>query len=139
MGDRPQELAGRGQPVGPALGETSLRVTDAQPCLETVDGDVLPVAEARRVCRRMFYSGFFLLPWMWCVNVWLFWPDFRHGDDVVLVKYTRRSAACFAAASAGLAAWLLTFSLGGPGVVGQDVYAQLNMAGWDLQSLGLIF
>lgn len=34
----------------------------------------------------LFYCGFLLLPWMWCVNVWLFWPDFRHGDDAVVLR-----------------------------------------------------
>jgi len=27
-----------------------------------------------------------LLPLMWAVNVWLFWPDFQHGHDPVIAK-----------------------------------------------------
>jgi hypothetical protein len=31
----------------------------------------------------LFYAGWLFLPWLWAVNVWMFWPDFRHGDAVV--------------------------------------------------------
>jgi hypothetical protein len=40
----------------------------------------LPVA-----AHPVFYGGFAFLPFMWAMNVWLFWPDFWHprGDPVV--------------------------------------------------------
>jgi hypothetical protein len=31
----------------------------------------------------LFYAGWLFLPWLWAVNVWMFWLDFRHGDVVV--------------------------------------------------------
>lgn len=32
----------------------------------------------------LFIAGFACLPWLWAVNVWMFWPDFfRAGDPVV--------------------------------------------------------
>lgn len=31
----------------------------------------------------LFLAGFACLPWLWAVNVWMFWPDFKHGDPVV--------------------------------------------------------
>lgn len=34
----------------------------------------------------VFYAGFALLPWLWVMNVWLFWHDFRHGRDSVIQK-----------------------------------------------------
>eukprot|EP00879_Flechtneria_rotunda_P001446 GHRR01001599.1.p1 GENE.GHRR01001599.1~~GHRR01001599.1.p1 ORF type:complete len:101 (-),score=0.03 GHRR01001599.1:1162-1464(-) len=31
----------------------------------------------------LFFAGFALLPWLWAVNVWMFWPGLRQGDPVV--------------------------------------------------------
>ena len=55
------------------------------PPVETVDFDFLPTVQARRTARLYFYVGFFLLPWFWCCNIWLYWPSFlgRDGDPVV--------------------------------------------------------
>lgn len=52
MADRPHELVGNEQLAVAEPAEAQLRVADGQPCVETVDGDVLPSAEARRVCKR---------------------------------------------------------------------------------------
>lgn len=42
------------------------------------------VAALRRAALpALFYAGFAALPWLWAVNVWMFWPDFRSGDVVV--------------------------------------------------------
>ena len=41
--------------------------------VRTVDGWVT-VQHARRLAWRMYVAGFFLLPWAWFVNVWLFRP-----------------------------------------------------------------
>ena len=51
MADRLQELGSERLAVAEPA-EAQLRITDGQPCVETVDGDVLPSGEARRVCRR---------------------------------------------------------------------------------------
>lgn len=34
----------------------------------------------------VFYAGFAFLPWLWLVNVWLFWHEFRAGQDLVIQK-----------------------------------------------------
>lgn len=52
VADRPQEFVGSEQLAVAEPAEAQLRVADGQPCVETVDGDVLPSAEARRVCKR---------------------------------------------------------------------------------------
>lgn len=31
----------------------------------------------------LFYAGFAALPWLWAVNVWMFWPEFNRGDAVI--------------------------------------------------------
>lgn len=37
-------------------------------------------------CAAVYHGGFALLPLLWLVNVWLFWPDFRHGHDPMVAK-----------------------------------------------------
>lgn len=68
------------QTRGPARLHQNL---DARP-VETIDGDPLLASEARTLARRYWLAGFFALPWLWATNVWLFWPDFRHGRDPVV-------------------------------------------------------
>jgi len=54
--------------------------------VETIDGDVgMSTSLARSLARKMYLSGFALLPWMWFVNVWFFWPHIN-GNDRVLKK-----------------------------------------------------
>ncbi len=38
------------------------------------------------VMPAVYHGGFVLLPLLWLVNVWLFWPDFRHGHDPEVAK-----------------------------------------------------
>lgn len=86
---------------------------DSPLVIETVDGDGMPTEEARVLCKRsealflfkfefgfffffrskvqssqnaVFYGGCALLPWLWFVNVWLFWPDFIKGNDAIVSK-----------------------------------------------------
>lgn len=58
--------------------------------LLTDEGDVpiLPQSDIgvySDVCfeSTLFVAGFACLPWLWAVNVWMFWPDFKHGDPIV--------------------------------------------------------
>lgn len=77
--------------------------------VETVDGEPLEREKARTLSKRdkhdegytrdantifvlltcacclnlLFYAGWLFLPWLWAVNVWMFWPDFKNGDVVI--------------------------------------------------------
>ena len=57
-----------------ALGELALRP------VVTCDGEAVPALEARRTARLAYLAGFACLPWFWACNIWLFFPDFWHGD-----------------------------------------------------------
>jgi len=46
-----------------------------------------------RVARRLFVAGFFLLPWLWCINAVYFAPYLRHPRTPTAVKYCT-SLAC---------------------------------------------
>lgn len=50
---------------------------------------------------------------------------------------TRFSAACFTAWLALFVPWLLVFAIGGPAIVGADVYNKLDVARLNLAALGL--
>lgn len=50
-----------------------------QACYKLVGG----AEETRLVC-QVYIGGFFLLPWLWLANVWLFWPELRHTRDVTV-------------------------------------------------------
>jgi len=70
----------------------------------------------------LFYGGFALLPWLWFTNVWLFWPEFRHGKDEEIQKYTRRSATGFCIMTSILLAWMLNYYIGGADLLGSTWY-----------------
>jgi len=89
------------------------------------------------LCRpTLFYGGFALLPWLWLTNVWLFWPEFRQGSDPEIQKYTRRSAAGFSVMTVALLAWMLTYYIGGPSLLG-DLWYKLDVTGVPLAEYGL--
>ena len=79
------------------------------PTILSIDGEVFPLEKARLIAKRsgwedtpvvisswcgrvakelscclllaaVFYFGFAFLPFLWFINVWLFWPEFKHGD-----------------------------------------------------------
>ncbi|KAL3159176.1 hypothetical protein ABBQ32_011160 [Trebouxia sp. C0010 RCD-2024] len=97
----------------------------------SVDGQEISTPHAQKLCMRMFYAGIFLLPWLWVMNVWLFWHDFRHGRDLVIQKYTRHSAAGFGLVTAMLLAWVAAFSLGQEEWVGEAFFDKYNLASID--------
>ncbi|CAI5532163.1 unnamed protein product [Closterium sp. Naga37s-1] len=56
----------------------------------TVDGDVgLSDDAARSLARGFFLGGFLLLPWLWFVNCYFFWPVLRYnaGHDPLLRSF----------------------------------------------------
>lgn len=54
-----------------------------------------PLAEQRRICRKMFFIGCLFLPWLWAVNTYFFRHALSrrtaHKSDVLVVRYTRLS------------------------------------------------
>mmetsp|Transcript_24691 Transcript_24691/g.53868 ORF Transcript_24691/g.53868 Transcript_24691/m.53868 type:complete len:118 (+) Transcript_24691:97-450(+) len=95
--------------------------------VETIDGDVgMSTSLARSLARKMYLSGFALLPWMWFVNVWFFWPHIN-GNDRVLKKYVRRSAVGFVVFSAVLLPWTATFLVGGRKLFGDELWHRLSV------------
>lgn len=105
--------------------------------VETIDGEPLERDKARSLSKRVFIAGFACLPWLWAVNVWMFWPDFRAGDPVVQA-YARRSAWCFGGWVCLFAPWMLLFMIAGQELLG-SVYDKLDAYRIDLEGLGIGF
>ncbi|MCO5574949.1 hypothetical protein L7F22_028744 [Adiantum nelumboides] len=87
---------------------------------------------ARRQARNFFYAGFALLPWLWFVNCFYFWPVLRHhhrSPDPLLRSYIVRSAVGFLVYSMLLLTWALTFAIGQERLFGSS---WKNLAVYDL-------
>ncbi|DBA89760.1 hypothetical protein WJX79_000970 [Trebouxia sp. C0005] len=99
--------------------------------VRTIDGGDIPSEQAHRLCKKIFYAGFAGLPWLWFVNVWLFWPDLRHGHDLTVQKYARWSATGFGVIAVLLLAWIAVFSIGQGKLVGSSFFDEWNLANID--------
>eukprot|EP00879_Flechtneria_rotunda_P005327 GHRR01005614.1.p2 GENE.GHRR01005614.1~~GHRR01005614.1.p2 ORF type:complete len:112 (+),score=11.05 GHRR01005614.1:162-497(+) len=106
--------------------------------VENIDGEPLDRDKARTLAKRVFFAGFALLPWLWAVNVWMFWPGLRQGDPVVKT-YARRSAYCFVGWLSIILPWILIFSIFGPAAIGKDAYSKLDAYQIDLAAWGIGF
>ncbi len=105
----------------------------------TVDGEPLPAGEALRSARWNLRFGCLGLPWLWAVNVWLYWPVLTKagaraaaaagGDLLQFRQCVVRSALGAGAAAATLLAWVLAYQLGGPGLLGERAYQKLDVVG----------
>ena len=75
--------------------------------------------------------GFFFLPFLWLVNVWLFWPDLRSGRDREIQKYARRSLYGVIVSSSIFFPWFIFFFAGGKKYLG-DTYRKLDITTFPL-------
>lgn len=105
--------------------------------VESVDGEVFQADKARLIAKRMFYAGFACLPFVWIVNVWLFWHDFIHGHDMEVKKYTRYSLLGFVIYSAAFLPWMLTYMIGGADVIGYDTWYAMDATRLNIKQFGL--
>ncbi|KAH7860519.1 hypothetical protein Vadar_014384 [Vaccinium darrowii] len=98
----------------------------------TVDGSLgLSEEESIAYARRFFKFGFFLLPFLWAVNCFYFWPVLRHSRSFPLLRrYVVGSAIGFLVFAAILSSWALTFSIGGERLFGHtwDDLVMYNVA-----------
>lgn len=105
--------------------------------VESTDGEIFETGKARTISKRMFYAGFCFLPLVWFVNVWLFWPDFRHGGDSEVKKYTRYSAVGFVVYSILFLPWMLLYLIGGADVIGYTTWYRMDATRLNINQFGL--
>ncbi|KAI8535635.1 hypothetical protein RHMOL_Rhmol10G0189100 [Rhododendron molle] len=111
-----------------------------RPRWPTVDGSLgLSEEESTAYARRFFKLGFFLLPFLWAVNCFYFWPVLRHSHSFPLLRrYVVGSAIGFTVFAAVLSSWALTFSIGGERLFGHvwddllmyNVAERFGLTGW---------
>ncbi|KAG2711559.1 hypothetical protein I3843_04G076100 [Carya illinoinensis] len=103
-------------------------VFGSSPLWPTIDGPLGLSEEASVNYARSFYSfGFAMLPWLWALNCFYFWPVLRHSRSFPRIRhYVVRSAVGFGVFTAILATWALTFAIGGKPLFG-PVWDQLVM------------
>ena len=93
--------------------------------VDTCDGALaLERTAARALADRLFYGGFFALPWLWVLNAWFFAPHARGapGSDAHIAARARASRALASAAFAAFAAWAVGFYVGGRALVGDAFF-----------------
>jgi len=100
--------------------------------VKTIDGEEVEVGKARNMSRRMYLTGFALLPWMWVMNVWLFWNEFFDGGDPVIQSYTRKSAVGVLVASMVFVPWMLAYVIGQERLFGATLFQKLDASRLDL-------
>ncbi|XP_021713869.1 probable gamma-secretase subunit PEN-2 [Chenopodium quinoa] len=111
-----------------------------RPRWPTIDGPIGLSEEESIVYARRFYKfGFLLLPWLWAVNCFYFWPVLRHSHSFPSIRrYIVGSAIGCSIATVLLSSWALTFSIGGERLFGSvwnklvmyNVADQLGLTGW---------
>ncbi|CAI9108907.1 OLC1v1008614C3 [Oldenlandia corymbosa var. corymbosa] len=96
----------------------------------TIDGPLgLSVEDSIGQARKFFQFGFLLLPWLWAVNCFYFWPVLSKPashNHPQLRYYVVGSAIGFLVFSALLSSWAFTFAFGGEKLFGH-VWDQLVM------------
>ncbi|XP_073012931.1 probable gamma-secretase subunit PEN-2 [Typha latifolia] len=111
----------------------------------TVDGPLgLSAEESVDYARRFFFWGFALLPFLWAVNCFYFWPVLWSRASSSPSSYARirpyvvRSAVGFLLFAVLLSSWALTFTIGGERLFGPawknlvmyNVGDKLGLTGW---------
>ncbi|RDX87289.1 GDP-mannose transporter GONST1 [Mucuna pruriens] len=98
----------------------------SMPLWPTIDGPLgLSEDESVSYARRFYKFGFALLPLLWAVNCFYFWPVLRHSHSFPRIHVVR-SAVGFAVFSTVLCSWALTFAIGREHLFG-PVWDQLVM------------
>eukprot|EP00262_Sarcandra_glabra_P016459 TRINITY_DN536_c0_g2_i1.p1 TRINITY_DN536_c0_g2~~TRINITY_DN536_c0_g2_i1.p1 ORF type:complete len:135 (-),score=10.55 TRINITY_DN536_c0_g2_i1:208-612(-) len=95
----------------------------------TIDGPLgLSEEESLSYAKSFFKFGFLLLPWLWAVNCFFFWPVLRNPSSPFtrIRPYVVGSAIGFVIFTVLLSSWAFTFAIGGEHLFG-PVWDQLVM------------
>ncbi|XVF58788.1 hypothetical protein PTKIN_Ptkin07bG0094600 [Pterospermum kingtungense] len=116
-------------------------ILSSTPVWPTIDGPLgLSEDESLSYARRFYKFGYALLPWLWAVNCFYFWPVLRHSRSFPRLRpYIVGSAIGFAVFSALLSSWAVTFAVGGEHLFGPiwdqlvmyNVADRLGLTGWN--------
>ncbi|KAG7011118.1 putative gamma-secretase subunit PEN-2 [Cucurbita argyrosperma subsp. argyrosperma] len=105
----------------------------------TIDGSLgLSEEESVSYARRFYKFGFALLPFLWAVNCFYFWPVLSSHSFPRIRPYIVGSAIGFAVFMAIISSWALTFAIGGERLFGPvwdklvmyNLADKLGLTGW---------
>ncbi|KAL3591468.1 hypothetical protein D5086_010108 [Populus alba] len=107
-------------------------ILSSTPVWPTIDGPLgLTEDESLTYARRFYKFGFALLPWLWAVNCFYFWPVLFNSRSFPRIRpYVIRSAVGFTVFTTVLCSWALTFAIGGEQLFGPvwDKLVMYNVA-----------
>ncbi|KAL9663846.1 hypothetical protein QQ045_019238 [Rhodiola kirilowii] len=119
---------------------SGIQLPMSHPLYPTIDGSLgLSEEESVGYARRFFKFGFALLPWLWAVNCYYFWPVLRNSRSFPPIRpYVIGSAVGFATFTVLLTSWALTFAIGGEQLFGSNwdklvmynVAEKIGLTGW---------
>ncbi|TYH75703.1 hypothetical protein ES332_D04G038400v1 [Gossypium tomentosum] len=115
-------------------------ILSSTPVWPTIDGPLgLSEEESLAYARRFYKFGYALLPFLWAINYFYFWPVLRHSRSFPRLRpYVVSSAIGFSVFSVILSSWALTFAIGGEHLFGStwdqlvmyNVADRLGLTGW---------
>ncbi|KAL4558149.1 hypothetical protein LXL04_036346 [Taraxacum kok-saghyz] len=109
-----------------------ITASSSRPEWPTIDGPLgLSEQDSIGYARKFFGFGFILLPMLWAVNCYYFWPVLRHSHSFPRIRpYVVGSAIGVTVFSAMLASWAITFTIGGERLFGHtwDELVMYNVA-----------
>ncbi|KAB1210567.1 putative gamma-secretase subunit PEN-2 [Morella rubra] len=115
-------------------------LSGSSPVWPTIDGPLgLSEEESLSYARRFYKFGFAMLPWLWAINCFYFWPVLRHSRSFPRIRpYVVGSAVGFAVFTVILSSWALTFAIGGERLFGPvwdklvmyNLADRLGLTGW---------
>ncbi|KAH9717559.1 putative gamma-secretase subunit PEN-2 [Citrus sinensis] len=121
-------------------GNNGNSITSSTPVWPTIDGPLgLTEDDSLSYARKFYQFGFALLPFLWAVNCFYFWPVLRHSASFPRIRhYVLGSAVGFAVFTVVLLSWALTFAIGGEHLFGSvwdklvmyNVAERLGLTGW---------
>ncbi|XP_031263311.1 probable gamma-secretase subunit PEN-2 [Pistacia vera] len=131
------ETSESNSPIIPNSGNSIALSTPVWP---TIDGPLgLTEDESLSYARKFYHFGFALLPLLWAVNCFYFWPVLRHSRAFPrLRRYVVASAVGFSVFAVLLSSWALTFAIGGEHLLGSvwdklvmyNLADRLGLTGW---------
>ncbi|XP_044470035.1 probable gamma-secretase subunit PEN-2 [Mangifera indica] len=112
----------------PTIPNSGNSIALSTPVWPTIDGPLgLTEDESLSYARKFYYFGFALLPLLWGVNCFYFWPVLRHSRAFPRLRhYVVASAVGFSVSVVLLSTWALTFAIGGEHLFG-SVWGNLLM------------
>ncbi|GAV67336.1 PEN-2 domain-containing protein [Cephalotus follicularis] len=130
------------QTLNPSPNNQRNSILSSTPVWPTIDGPLgLTEDQSVSYARRFYKFGFALLPFLWALNCFYFWPVLHNSRSFPRIRrYVLGSAVGFSVFTVLLSSWALMFAIGGDRLFGSfwdqlvmyNVAVKLGLTGWSL-------